>query len=618
VIVSEDGSAGAIVVVPPRGKAEPINDYLTSLMKDHEQEGIAFFLAGEASVRSAMGWAVARDGLRLNPLCVVVITIFLVLAFRNFTGVLLPLLVVGWGSLVMVGLMAMTGSPVYIITNAILVTVVSLGVADAIHVQGEYYRELGRGEFRDRTDLVVRANLRICAPIVFTSITDMAGFLSFYFTGTMSPLKEFGIFTAVGCGATLIASLSLLPACLALIDPSKPRHQRHKDWANSGPTTRALSRAGEAIRRHPARVSVAAAVLVLAALAAASRMRLNQSMVSAFDKDSAIVRADATINRLFHGTYFLDIVLQAKEPDALVEPAMLRKIHQLEETSKNLPHVKGSISIAGFARKLNQIFNGWDEKKLRIPDDKTTVLEHFSFLDSSPSKKADFLRVVDADYKVSNVRLRLSNGEWSEERKVVEFMDAYLKEHFPDKGPVAASLSGRVNMDYHWVLLIFRSHVASVGFALVVIFIFLMLMFRSLTAGLLCVLPVGIGILATYATMGLLGIDLGIGTSMFASLAMGVGVNFPIHVLNRLRLTILDEGRAEKEAFQEVYSLTGKALLFNGMAICCGFLALTISDLPILRHFGLMISVGIGAACLTSLTLLPALVAWIRPRFIYK
>lgn len=617
VIVSEDGSAGAIIVVPPREKAEEINDYLATLIDENKQDGIKFFLAGEASVRSHMGRAVQRDALRLNPLCVVIITLFLILSFRTFTGVLLPLLVVGWGSVVMLGFMALTDSPVYIITNAILVTVVSLGVADAIHVQGEYYRELSRGAFRDRADLVVRANLRVWTPIVFTSVTDMAGFLSFYFTGTMPPLKDFGIFTAIGCGATLIASLSLLPACLALLDPGQPRHQRRKNWAISGPTAHALSRGGEVIRKHPARVSLIATVLVLGALAAASRMRLDQSMVSAFDEDSAIVRADAAINRLFHGTYFLDIVLEAREPDALVQPEMLRKIHRLEEDAKKLPHVKGSISIAAFARKLNQILNDWDEKHLRIPKDKAIIVENFALLESSPSKKADFLRVVDPDYRLSNVRLRLSSGVWSEERKIVEFMQGYLEKHFPPDGPVVASLSGRVNMDYHWVLLIFKSHISSVGFALVLIFVCLMLMFRSLTAGLLCVVPVGIGILTTYAVMGLLGIDLSIGTSMFASLAMGVGVNFPIHILSRMRLAIRHEARAERDAFREVFSLTGKALLFNGMAICCGFLALTISDLPILRHFGLMIAVGIGAACLTSLTLLPALVAWIQPRFIY-
>ena len=109
----------------------------------------------------------------------------------------------------------------YIITTAILVTVMSLGVADAIHVQGEYYDELRRGAFRDRQDLVVRAVRQLWVPIFCTSVTDMASFVSFFITVAMPPFQWFGLFTAVGIGATLAASFSILPAGLVLADPSR-------------------------------------------------------------------------------------------------------------------------------------------------------------------------------------------------------------------------------------------------------------------------------------------------------------------------------------------------------------------------------------------------------------
>ena len=649
VIVSEDGSAGAIIVVPPKGAASAVHARLVELARTHSTSRIELHVAGEAAVRSAMGVAVTRDALRLNPLCVLVIAFFLLLAFRSVIGVLFPLCVVGWGSAIMLGAMGLTGSPIFIITNAILVTVVSLGVADAIHVQGEYLSELGRAGSANAvaasasaatteasasaatteatasaatthvsaSEIVVRASSRLVGPVFYTSITDMAGFLSFYLTGAMPPLEQFGIFTALGCGATLVASVTLLPAPLACLNPGSGALARRNSWRLEGPISSGLERLGEWIRSWPRSVTVGSTLLVLFASVEALRLKIDQSMLSAFDEGHEIARADRVINQLFHGTYFLDVLLEAKEPGGLTDLKTLEAIHELEESGKSLPFVKGSISVAGFSRKLNQILHQWDPKELKLPGTAQELKEQFTLLDSSPSKKADFLRTIDPTYTLANVRFRLSSGRYSDERGVVDALQAEVERRFPPGGPIRSELSGRVNLDYHWVRLIVKSHFLSVGCSLALVLLLLFPMYRSVVAPAFCAVPVIVAVLSTYATMAWLEIPLGIGTSMFASLAMGVGVNFPIHVLDRLRHSIRTEKMSEKEAFAAVYALTGKALLFNGAAICFGFAVLCVSDLPILRHFGLMIATGIGAACLSSLTMLPALVVWVRPKFIY-
>ena len=146
-----------------------------------------------------------------------------------------------------------------------------------------------------------------------------------------------------------------------------------------------------------------------------------------------------------------------------------------------------------------------------------------------------------------------------------------------------------------------------IAFTMVVILVCLMLLFRSFWTGLLAILPVAFAVLVTYAVMAGAGIPLSIGTSMFASLAIGVGVNFPIHVIDRVRLARREAQGDWRRVFDEVFSITAKALAFNALAVTCGFLALLVSELPLLRHFGLMIGLGISSCCVASLTLLPAL-----------
>jgi len=620
VIVSEDGSAASAVVMPPGDSGEVVFqrlDEIAARARTRLAPGEEIHLAGEAAVRSAMGFAVARDGLRFNPICVLVVALFLYIAFRNFTGVALPMLVVGCSIVFMLGTMCLAGKPVYIITNAIAVTVMSIGVASTMHIVAEFYEELGRSDSGSRRDAVVQACHALWLPVLFTSVTDVAGFASTFFSGIMPPLEWFGFFSAVGLGSVLFFAWTLVPAYLVLAgqrDP--PRHL--KKWAVEGIISAGLRWLGLWCYDHPRTVIVAAVAAIALGAAGASRIRVNQSMGDAFREETSIIRADRALNSLFQGTYFLDVLLEGEKPGDMLEPAVLRKIEELEEYAKTLPKVGGSVAVAGFARKIHQILDRWNPASNRIPDSAATIQEHFHLIEeSSPTKRADLRHVVDETYRTANVRIRMRSGEFVDEAVVVEAMEAYLEDHF--KGlPVHASLAGRVNMDYHWVKLLVRSNVGNVALALGLVIACMVVMFRSLVGGLFCMVPVAIAVLYTYGAMGFARIDLSISTCMFAAIATGVGVDYPTHILDRLKVMIGLEGADPREAMADAMGISGKAVLFNAAAVAFGFLVLTVSELPLMVRFGVMIAVGIATACLASLTLLPAMVRLFRPSFIYR
>ena len=142
-------------------------------------------------------------------------------------------------------------------------------------------------------------------------------------------------------------------------------------------------------------------------------------------------------------------------------------------------------------------------------------------------------------------------------------------------------------------------------------------MFRSVVAGLLCTLTVALAVLVNYAIMGIGGIPLGVGTAMFASIAIGAGVNFPIHILDRLRINLRKPEADPSAVFANTMAFTGRALFFTAFVVAVGFLLLCVSQFRTLVRFGLLIGVGMGTSFLVSVTLLPALVAAIRPRFIW-
>jgi predicted RND superfamily exporter protein len=124
-------------------------------------------------------------------------------------------------------------------------------------------------------------------------------------------------------------------------------------------------------------------------------------------------------------------------------------------------------------------------------------------------------------------------------------------------------------------------------------------------------------VLSIYAIMGFSGIPLGVGTSMFASIAIGAGVNFPIHILDRLRIQLPNGHAAPDEVFRDTFTFTGRALFFTAMVVTIGFMLLCISEFRTLVRFGMLIGAGMLVSFLTSVTLLPAALAAVRPRFVW-
>ncbi len=103
---------------------------------------------------------------------------------------------------------------------------------------------------------------------------------------------------------------------------------------------------------------------------------------------------------------------------------------------------------------------------------------------------------------------------------------------------------------------------------------------------------------------------------MFAAIAIGLGVDFSVHTIERLQVLIKKEGRTIDEAITALYPSTGRALLFNFAALTLGFGVLTTSEVVPLTRFGALVVVAVTSSFIASMTILPALIKVFKPRFI--
>jgi hypothetical protein len=249
-----------------------------------------------------------------------------------------------------------------------------------------------------------------------------------------------------------------------------------------------------------------------------------------------------------------------------------------------------------------------------LPNNSDLIAQYF-LLYSASGDPTDFQEEVDYDYQLANVRASLDNGRYSIEKVIIESSQQYIDQHFNAPG-IKASLSGRVNVDYHWINRLGKSHVGSVAISLLLVWLMATLSFRSVVAGTIALLPVVITILMIYAVMGFSGIWLSVGTSMFAAISIGLGVDFSIHTIERLQTLLRDTRLSMDEAIMKLYPSTGRALLFNFAALALGFGVLTASKVVVLHEFGTLVAVAVATSFLSSMTVLPALVKVFKPKFL--
>jgi len=619
-LVARDGSATLIVAeLLNQSRAQQVYAVLLALAKEAPtQASETIYIAGEGAVSGYMGAYIDADAQRLNPIAALIITLVLFIAFRTLRGMILPNLVVLATVASALGLMAATGVSFFVITNALPIILIGIAVADSIHILSQYYEEIAQHPQDSARDIVIRTMCHMWRPVTLTTLTTIAGFFGVYLASIMPPMKFFGLFAMLGVGMAWLYSIIVVPAGLSLLKPKPSSAYRLTTLGKTQSDLfgRLMIGLGRWVIHHPAVVLSVAVVILVAGIVGASKLELNEARIRVFQKDEPIVLADQAINQRFDGVHYLDIMIETPQPEDLFKPENLRRIEALQTYLHSLPHVNGSTSIVDYLKQMNRAVNEDQIEAYRLPDDSFLIAQYF-LLYSASADPTDFEEEVDYDYRLANVRVRMDTGLYSVEKVVVEAAQHYIETVFNAPG-IQANLSGRVNVDYHWIKRLGDSHFGSIAIAIALVLLMIIVSFRSIVAGLITVVPVALSVLLIYAVMGFANIWLAIGTSMFAAIAIGLGVDFSVHTMERLVVLVREKQESFDEAVADLYPSTGRALLFNFAALTFGFGVLVTSEVVPLIRFGSLVAVAVTVSFLASVTLIPALVKVFKPRFLME
>jgi len=142
------------------------------------------------------------------------------------------------------------------------------------------------------------------------------------------------------------------------------------------------------------------------------------------------------------------------------------------------------------------------------------------------------------------------------------------------------------------------SYITAAWYSLAAIAVMVFFHFRSLTAVVLALIPVGLGTLWLVGLMGWHGEPFNPANIMTLPLVIGIGVTNGIHILNRY---------AEERTPNILARSTGKAVLVSGLTAIAGFGSLILAQHRGIHSLGFIMAVGIAMCMIAALTFLPAL-----------
>jgi hypothetical protein len=292
-----------------------------------------------------------------------------------------------------------------------------------------------------------------------------------------------------------------------------------------------------------------------------------------------------------------------------VRPEIIRAIGELGSFIRERRRyaVGGVLSPADYLLTTRFMLRPSDPEARRMPEDPTEIKLLWDYYAIGRGQQR-LRQVVDTNYWRSLTTVFLKDANYVDTAKLLSDIRAYEREHLAPKG-IRIGFAGDVALSQSLIKSIVTTQLQSLFWSVLGIYLLTAFLGGSLRWGVYCVLPSLFTVVIKFALMGWWGIPLGVATSMFAAMTLGIGVNCAIQLLEAYGQARAG-GAALPEALSRTMRLTGPPALINTLAVSLGFGVLMLSQVPANARLGLLVVLGLVNCFIVSLVLLPVLLHW--------
>ncbi len=492
------------------------------------------------------------------------------------------------------GFAGYTGMEVTPLLANVPTIILTLAVADCMHLYVTYFSARRDGESKeDAIAHTLRVNFRA---VFLTSLTTVIGFMALNFSES-PPFHELGNTVAVGIVAAWAYSIFLLPTLM--------RWSTGQVHARDNSRQRGMARLAAWVIAHR-RACLWSCVCAIAISASfLPRNGLYDVWAEYFDESVRFRQESDLVRAHLSGFDSIEFSLGSGESGGVADPAYLRLLDEYANWLRQQPEVAHVTTFADVMKRLNRSMHGDDPRWYRLPDERELAAQYLLLYEFSLPFGLDLTNMVDLDKSSTRMIVGLSSSSTQRlidlQARAIAWQQERAPPSFHHKGASIDTMFahiGKRNVIQMWL--------GSMA-GLLAISLIIALALKSWRFGLLSLALNFLPIIVGFGIWGLLVGRVGLGLSIVSGLTMGIVVDFTVHLLSKYQMAQQQRQLNTPDAIRYAFSTVGVALVVTTLVLVVNFGLLALSVFSMNSELGILTAWIIVIALLIDLFLLPPL-----------
>lgn len=570
------------------------------------KQDVEVHYSGLPLIRSVMATGV-KDELNLFLMVSFLLTaVILILFFRSITAVIASMLVVAMGVIWSMGITALFGYKITLLTGLIPPLVVVIGIPNCVYFLNKYHSEYSL--FPNKAKALLRMVDRMGIVTLFTNITTAIGFGVFAFTHS-SLLKEFGKVASINIVVIFIISLIFIPSFYSFLPPPKGRHT---SYLQNKFVNKLLQKITNWVFSHRPWIYAAAIILCVFSVMGIARLKNVGFIVDDLPKEKKIYQDLKFFEKHFKGVMPLEILIDTKRKNGAVSLSTLKKVDEFTEYLKQYPEIGTKLSIVEGVKFARQAYYNGDSNYYAVPNSFDAAFIQ-PYLRMKTNETGMFGSLVNSfvDSNKQQVRISISIADVGSERLPVmlDSIQPVAYEIF-DTSKYRVTFTGTSIVYLEGSHFIINSLRNSLILAFIMIFGCMIFLFRSWRMLFISLIIDIIPLMITAGLMGWANIAIKPSTVLIFSIALGITIDVTIRFLVNFRQEMDKNGEDIPAAVNKTIADTGLSIIYTTLILVVGFGVFVLSDFDGTKSLGYLTSLTLLLAMVTNLILQPALLLW--------
>lgn len=611
--VSEDGKAALVLA----GFNEDRLDYreiqreITRIRAEIEDDNTKVYVAGEPALKGWV-WYYTNELFLIFSFTGACVILALIIYFRRLYGVLVPMIGAAvqtvWG-MGWVGFWGFNLDPL-ILVIPLLITARS--VSHAVQMIERYFEELEVSKDQEQAAFTCLSDLFL--PGVTGVISDSGGILVLS-VATIPLIEKLAYYGSFWAFANIFCITHTMPMLLSFFPAPKNTEHFVPRWMDF-----TLDKVGNAATGRISRwiIMAAAAVTIVFGVRTAITVPIGEQ-----EAGSPLLWQDAhynvsarTINERFAGANQLVIYLEGEREHILKEPHVLDTLEEMRRYLLEQDEAGDTRELYTLARDLNRRYHYGDPRWQVIPPDRSITGNLIFVYEASAPISGVILEYTDMVYQNGQFVVFYKDVKGDTVRQAVGRATKFMQEH-PIEGVQMRLAGGFIGTTAALNEEIDRSEKQAAILVIATVYTLVLLSYGSLAGATLVMLALVAAGVASYMYVSFMGIGININSLPVTAVGMGIGVDYILYVVDRIRLEVPRAGGNLVAGIKRTVSTTGMAVTFTATTMIAGVIPwYFLSSLRFSAEMALLLAILLVTHWLSALTMVPAMIAIFKPKFV--